>query len=147
VRIGDFGSCRPGPDAQGMGGEHLRADLVNTEVYRPLHLFHSARSLVRAQFGFDRWAFGCVVFDVAQGSIRFQKKKRSGKALRLFSGLPLSDDMKMVLRARNQRLLRFVSPPVVSVVLQCQPENAEMRGSQASAELVLACEQLAGSAQ
>ena len=123
----------------------MRADLVNTEVYRPLRLFHSARSLVRAQFGFDRWAFGCVVFDVAQGSIRF--RSRSGKALRLFSGLPLSDDMKMVLRARNQRLLRFVSPPVVSVVLQCQPENAEMRGSQASAELVLACEQLAGSAQ
>jgi serine/threonine protein kinase len=39
VHIADFGSCRPGPDAQGKGGEHLRADLVNAEVYRPLHLF------------------------------------------------------------------------------------------------------------
>jgi serine/threonine protein kinase len=65
VRVGDFGICRPGPDAQGKGGEHLRADLVNTAVYRPLHWLHSVRSLVRAQFGFDRCAFGCVVFDVA----------------------------------------------------------------------------------
>ena len=143
VRIADFGSSRPGPDSQGKGGEHVRADLVNTAAYRPLHLFHNRGSLVRAQFGFDRWAFGCVIFDVAQGLARF--RSRTGKALRLFSGLILDENMAGLLRARNHRLLRYLAASVIPLVLNCQPEPYVVSGSQASSDLVLACEKLVAS--
>jgi hypothetical protein len=143
VRLADFGSCRPGPDSQGKGGEHVRADLVNTAVYRPLQLFQHRGSLVKAQFGFDRWAFGCVIFDVAQGPARF--RSRTGKALRLFSGLSLVENKAGVLLARNHRLLKYLAASVIPLVLQCQPEPYVVSGSQASSELVLAFEKLVAS--
>ena len=140
LRIADFGSSRAGPDTHGKGGEQVQADCVNTEVYRPLHLFHCAGSLVRAHCAFDRWAFGCIVFDVAQGSERF--RSRTGKPLRLFSGLPMREDVTMLRRARNQRLQRHMAAQAVPLVLQCQPDRPRPAESQSSAELCGACERL-----
>ena len=140
LRIADFGSSRAGQDTHGKGGERVQADIVNTEVYRPLHLFHCAGSLVRAHAAFDRWAFGCIVFDVAQGPERF--RSRTGKPLRLFSGLPMREDMAMLRRARNQRLQRYVAERAVPLVLQCQPDKPDSAGSHGSAELCMACERL-----
>jgi len=140
LRIADFGSSRTGPDSQNHGGERVQADVVNTEVYRPLQLFHCAGSLVRAVPAFDRWAFGCMVFDVAQGPERF--RSRTGKPLRLFSALPLRDDMTMLRRARNLRLQRYLAARAAALVLQCQPDGAGSSEPRGNADLCRACEQL-----
>ena len=48
--------------------DHPSADarMIQTEVYRPWDLFHAAQSLVRLRPRHDVWAFGCLVYEVAQ---------------------------------------------------------------------------------
>jgi len=140
LRIADFGSSRTGPNSQNQGGERVNASVVNTEVYRPLQLFHCAGSLVRAVPAFDRWAFGCIVFDVAQGPERLCS--RTGKPLRLFSALPLRDDVTMLRRARNLRLQRYLAARAAALVLHCQPDGAGRTEPRGHADLCRACEQL-----
>ena len=61
ARVADFGQSVPGP-MMGRGvGRLVGSDTVNSQGYRPVHLLYAAGARVSAQYGFDIWAFGCIV--------------------------------------------------------------------------------------
>ena len=63
------------------------ARLIQTEVYRPWDLFHTAHSFVRLRPRHDVWAFGCLAYEVAQ---RYPGIWRQGGVpARLFAGVDM----------------------------------------------------------
>ena len=100
----------------------MAADLVNTETYRPLHLFREARSEVRVQYSFDCWAFGCIVFDVLQR--RPPSRGSDGRLLRLFHHVDMKSDQEAALKVRNYRLTKMLDRGVVMLVVRLQPDRA-----------------------
>ena len=100
----------------------MAADLVNTEAYRPLHLFREARREGRVQYSFDCWAFGCVVFDVLQRHPR--SRGSDGRLLRLFHHVDMKSDLQAALRLRNYRLAKMLDRDVVVLVVRLQPDRA-----------------------
>ena len=121
VRLADFGASMRGPRADGSAGARVASDMVNTSIYRPLHLYHAAGSEVNVQYTFDLWAFGCVVFDVLQRHPRW--RSRDGRLLRLFSEVNMEGDYSGVLRIRNYRLTRMLDMVVVMLVVRLQPDR------------------------
>ena len=115
-QVADFGQCMHAASGK------IASDMVNSELYRPLYLFHSAGAEVRARFSFDLWAFGCVVFDVLQAHPRLRSSQ--GRFLRLFSGVTLKGDYEYVLRVRNYRLVEKLAKDAVAVVVRFQPDGA-----------------------
>ena len=120
-QIADFGQCQAGAKGPKAVATKIAADMVNASLYRPLHLFHAAGSEVRVCYGFDVWAFGCIVFDVMQRHPRWRSD--CGKEGRLFSGVRMTDAYDLVLRVRNYRLVKILDKDVAALVVRCQPDH------------------------
>ena len=135
-QIADLGVCMGVPNADIATGGRVASHLVNADVYRPLHLWYAAGSLISVQCSFDLWAFGCIVFDVLQRHPRL--RNQDGHALRLFSGVKRKGRYADVLRVRNYRLVNRLDEDVVAVVVRFQPDWVMGRGGDRlmSAELV-----------
>ena len=87
-QIADFGQCQLGANGQKSRASKIASDMVNATIYRPLHLFHAASSVVSVCYSFDLWAFGCIVFDVMQRHPRWRSE--DGRVARLFSGVRMN---------------------------------------------------------
>ena len=126
-RLADFGqSKRRATDVRVKGGS-IAANMVNTSVYRPLHLFYTGGGEVSVRYSFDLWAFGCVVFDVLQQHPRW--RSADGRVRRLFSGVKMDHDYNGVLRLRNYRLVQMLARDVVARVVRFQPDGRKYRGA------------------
>ena len=141
--VADFGQCVQGHVGKKTLADRVASNAVNTAVYRPLHLFHAAGALVSAQFSFDVWALGCIVFDVMQQHPRLRNTQ--GRVLRLFSGINMAGEYQYVLRARNYRLAKKMPKDSVAVVVRFQPDRAVSSACDRPlrAELVLEVMQMA----
>ena len=134
VQVADFGQSMTGPKHNRRVGSKIASDMVNTGVYRPLHLFAAAGAQVTVQYSFDVWAFGCIVFDVLLKHPRWRSK--DGRAMRLFSGLTMRHAFE-TMRLRNYRLTRFLDAQAVALVVRFQPDRTAQIGPM-RAELVRA---------
>ena len=114
-QVADFGQCMHAANGK------IASDMVNSELYRPLYLFHTACAEVRVRFSFDLWAFGCVIFDVLQAHPRLRSSQ--GRFLRLFSGVQVKGDFHCALRVRNYRLVNKLAKAVVAAVVRFQPNR------------------------
>ena len=96
-----------------------------------------------AQFSFDVWALGCIVFDVMHQHPRLRNTQ--GRVLRLFSGINMAGEYQYVLRARNYRLAKKMPKDSVAVVVRFQPDRAVSSACDRPlrAELVLEVMQMA----
>ena len=134
-QIADLGVCARGPKGDNTMGSSVASDMVNAVVYRPLHLWYAAGSMVYAKYNFDLWAFGGIVFDVMQRHPRL--RSQGGNALRLLSGVPMKQPYMDVLRVRNYRLTKQLEEDQVAVVVRLQPYQSARGGDRLmSAELV-----------
>ena len=142
VCVADFGQSMRGPTRDGSAGDRIAADMVNTKVYRPLHLFYAARSEVNVRYTFDLWVLGCIVFDVLQNHPRWRSS--DGRLLRLFEQVDMKTDYSCAVRVRNLRLVRMLDKEVVMLVVRLQPDHPVSRGSDRllSADLAVAILQL-----
>ena len=134
-QIADLGVCM-GVAKADAATCRLASNMVNADVYRPLHLGYAAGSLVYVQCKFALWPCGCIVLDVLQPHPRL--RSQDGHALRLFSGISMKENYLDVLRVRNYRLVKQLEEDVVAVVVRFQPDWRAARGGDRlmSAELV-----------
>ena len=120
VQIADFGQAMAGPNSK-CPARNIKSTLVNSSAYRPLQLFYMVGSEVAASYSFDKWAFGCVVFDVLQQHPRL--RSRDDRALRLFEGVNKKSGLMEGIRVRNYRLTKHLEKVVVAVVVRFQPDR------------------------
>ena len=120
-QIADFGQCQLGANGQKSRASKIASDMVNATIYRPLHLFHAASSVVSVCYSFDLWAFGCIVFDVMQRHPRWRSE--DGRVARLFSGVRMNGVYDYVLRVRNYRLAKMLEKDAATLVIRCQPDR------------------------
>jgi hypothetical protein len=111
-RIADFGNCRR-PD------EELTADQVNSELYRPVELFHMGNSRVHALCRYDVWAYGCMVFDIAQQHPGLRHE--AGIIQPLFGQVDMKSDAVSVWCIRNYRIMTYAHSSVQNLILLAQP--------------------------
>ena len=130
-QVADFGMCMRGP-SDAVPGDKIKSNAVNSTIYRPLDLFHNAGCEVPAQYRFDMWAFGCIVFDVCQSHPRLRSS--DGRALRLFEGVNMKATIMQAFRVRNYRLTKHMEKDVVVVVVRFQPDRPAVH--RMSADLV-----------
>ena len=76
---------------------------------------------VHVLYGFDTWAFGCIVFDVLQQHPRLRSVE--DKVMRLFSCVNMKLDCAQVLSVRNYRLTQKMAGNDIALVLRCQPDR------------------------
>ena len=145
ARVADFGSSVPGPTAATRHERLVAGDTVNSAGYRPLHLLYAGATRVSVQYGFDIWAFGCIVFDVLQTHPRWRSP--DGRALRLFSGITSKRlEYAHIIRLRNQRISKMLETQAVALVLRCHSvkgqQGTRLSEGRMSADLIRAIKQL-----
>jgi serine/threonine protein kinase len=127
-RIADFGNCR-------LSDEDLRADQVNSEPYRPVELFHMGNSRVHALCRYDVWAYGCMVFDIAQ--VHPGLRDEDGGIQRLFGQVDMKCDAPTVYCIRNYRITTYGHMSVQDLILLAQPLMMIGRDELKASSLVL----------
>jgi serine/threonine protein kinase len=127
-RIADFGNCRL-PD------EDLTADQVNSEPYRPVELFHMGNSRVHALCRYDVWAYGCMVFDIAQQHPGLRDE--AGVIQRLFGQVDMKCDAQKVYCIRNYRIKTYGHMSVQNLILLAQPVGLKKGDQLPASALVL----------
>ena len=112
----------------------MSVEIVNSKPYRPVELFHVLTPQVPARYGYDRWAFGCLVFDMMQ--IHPRLTNSSGQQLRLFSKCDMSRDQRQVMAIRDSRLCEFTDKSMRELIIAAQ--DVLSRRGLASASVTLA---------
>ena len=93
------------------------ARMIQTAVYRSWDLFHAANSFARLQPRHDTWAFGCLVYEVAQ---RHPGIWRTGAVpARLSMGVNMCSDHDVVYGIWMSRVDAHVLPAYKSLVQYC----------------------------
>ena len=127
-RIADFGNCR-------LPEEDLTADQVNSETYRPVELFHMGNSRVHALCRYDVWAYGCMVFDIAQQHPGLRDE--AGVIQRLFGQVDMKCDAQRVYCLRNYRIKTYGHMSVQNLILLAQPVSINGRDQLPASSLVI----------
>ena len=117
--IADFGNCRCMVEADGIPDEDLTADLVNSAPYRPVELFHMGSSRVPSRCRYDVWAYGCMVFDIAQQHPGL--RDADGVMQRLFGQVDMRCNAQRVYSIRNYRIKTYAHLTVQNLILLAQP--------------------------
>ena len=118
--LADFGQCQPGGTATGQPRSFIQSHFVNSELYRPLPIRNKSSVRVPVRYHFDRWAMGCMVFDMFQVSP--PRLSSTGTRLRLFDGISSKLDLPTAWRHRNFVLKKFALPEVIAFIVACQPD-------------------------
>lgn len=120
--ISDFGNCEAldtifGVPSSGM----VRASYVNSPQYRPFELLQY-NSRVPLTSRFDVWAFGCLIFDVAQ--VHPRQRGQPMRLFRLMGGIDLDHCSQNVLwSSRNSRINAYARKGVRSLIAALQPKS------------------------
>ena len=121
--LADFGICGASRHIDGVPVGPFPASCICSAVYRPFDLFRLCESLVPLRPRYDIWAFGALVFDVAQ--LTPQLRSPSGRACRMMDGIKLEDaQLKRLFLARSSRIQRFARPCVRPLIVELQPESS-----------------------
>jgi len=92
---------------------------------------------VPARYGYDRWAYGCIVFDVMQ--IHPRLLDAAGQQLRLFSKCDMSRGRRQTFAVRDSRLLDFTDQTISDLVLAAQDVYSKRGLASASVTLSEHC--------
>ena len=133
--IADFGNCRCMVEADGIPDEELTADLVNSAPYRPVELFHMGSSRVPSRCRYDVWAYGCMVFDIAQQHPGLRDE--AGVIQRLFGQVDMRCDAQRVYCIRNYRIKTYGHMSVQNLILLAQPVGMNGRDQLSASSLVI----------
>jgi hypothetical protein len=133
--IADFGNCRCMVEADGIPDEDLTADLVNSAPYRPVELFHMGSSRVSLRCRYDVWAYGCMVFDIAQQQPGLANA--DGVVQRLFWQVDMRCNAQRVYSIRNYRIKTFAHLAVQNLILLAQPVGLKKGDQLPASALVL----------
>jgi hypothetical protein len=121
-------------EADGIPDEDLTANLVNSEPYRPVELFQMGSSRVPFRCRYDVWAYGCMVFDIAQQHPGLRDD--DGVIQRLFGQLDMRCSTQTVLSIRNYRVKTYGHMAVQNLILLAQPVGLKKGDQLPAASLV-----------
>jgi hypothetical protein len=122
-------------EADGIPDEDLTADLVNSEPYRPVELFHIGSSRVSLRCRYDVWAYGCMVFDIAQQHPGLRND--DGVRQRLFGQVDMRCNAQRVYSIRNYRIKTYAHPAVQNLIVLAQPVGLKKGDQLPASALVL----------
>ena len=122
-------------EADGIPDEELTADQVNSELYRPLELFHMGSSRVPSRCRYDVWAYGCMVFDIAQQHPGLRDE--DGVIQRLFGQVDMRCDPVRVYCIRNYRIKNYGHMSVQNLIYSAQPVGMNGRDQTSASSLVI----------
>ena len=138
--LADFGQCQTGGTATGQPRSYIQSHFVNSELYRPLQIRNKSSMRVPVRYHFDRWAMGCMVFDMFQVSP--PRLSSTGTRLRLFDGISSKLDLPTAWRHRNFVLQKFALPEVIAFIVASQPDPPSATDLGSSFSLLKLGEQL-----